>query len=378
MAEAATGFIFTQSGVPVRGSAEYQRIIDSRWKFMEVDQEIEVSFTMPAAGPVEASARYFQETEVMKHKLGFLPAWETDIAGAGGRGGFGGLMWANDQRIIARRLVSTEGRIEETFTGRIRIYNLNILENYEAPKGLPEGLSSPRGPAGIKFLDRDTRGVDVEDNSPVGFSLDTTKKVLAIHKHGLAEINEAFGHTALVTAINTTTDVLTIALPPAGYPYPNDISWFTEEIGRKIAYFSSGMPSPLILNDPYYVIPLTANTIKLAASYENARQGIAINLTTAGTIDSDTVLQGRPGDDDNKIRHDVGYPPTFFLAVTNWEDYYTPQPNHTPEQLIGPIVSNPPTFMRADHQNISFFGVQTIFYGKYGYVILKDPAEIAR
>lgn len=378
MAEEGTGFVFTQSGVPVRGSAEYQRVFDSRWRFMEIDQEVEVTVHFPAADPVDASARYLQEVPIINHNLGFHPAYESDIPDAGGNGGFGGFMWADEKRIFGRRLVSSSGRSEETFTGKIRIYNLPILESYVAPKGLPQGLSSPRGPAGVKFLDENARGANIGSNSPVGFSIDTSKKVLAVHRHGLADINEAFGHTAQVTGINTSTDVITITLPPFGYPYPDDISWFTESLGKRVIYQSSGLPSALSMGQTYFVIPVTPTTIKLAETYERAVQGLAINFTDTGTIDGNTVIQGVPGPDDNKIFHGVGYPPTFFLALVNWEDYYTPIPGYDPGRLIGPIITGPPTFMRADQDNLSFFGVQTVFYGKYGYVVLKDPAEIAR
>lgn len=381
MAEGNTGFIFTQSGVPVRGSADYQRVIDSRWRFMEIAQEVELRAYTPAATPVDYSARYFQEVHLFDHNLGFLPAFETDLPEAGGDGGFAGYLWADEKSIFLRRLINTVGGEERDAIARIRVYNVPILEEYEAPKGLPQGLSSPRGPAGIKFLERRTKGVDISDNSPVGFSVDTTKKALAIHKHGLAEINEAFGHTARVTAVNTTTNVITITVPPVGYPYANDISWF-QQVGRGVAYQNVDFPAPLVGNQTYYVIPLTPTTLQLANSYDNAINGIPIDLTTTGTIAADTTLSGRPGVDDNKIFHEVGYPPTFLLANTNWEDqYYDTAPPTSiwkTKRIVGPLINNPPTFMRADNETISFFGVQAIFYGKYGYIILKDPAEIAQ
>lgn len=376
MAETDAGIIITQSGVPVRGAADYQKVYDSRWKFLEIAFERDVSISLPAvAGVATFNDRYYEKTTIFEHNLGFIPLFETNIPGAASLGSTG-LVWADKKQIFYRRTISTGGQPAETVTGKLRIYNLAVLESYEAPKDFAIGTSSPRSQIGVKFLDGSNPAIDIEDRSPIGFSVDTTKKILSIHRHGRKVINEAIGRLAKVTAIDTATEILTLTGMGAGFPYPNDISWFST-VGAPVTYLPGDFvtyPGGISASTTYYLIPQTSTTVKLASSRANALAGTAINITSGGSLPG--RLTGI-AEDENNIYHGVGYPPTFLLAQTNWEDAYFPMPVQETEEYIGPVLENPPTFMRADKDNLSFFGVQSVFYGIYGYVILKDPAEIA-
>lgn len=378
MAEQDVGVVFTQDGVPIRGAADYQKAFDSRWRFMEVFEERPVRASFAEVAALGSSAdRYWEKVTLFNHNLGFIPLFETSIRAAD----YDNLFveaWADKRRIFIRRMVTNQTAPAETVAGRIRVYNLPAMQEYVAPKGFPQGTSSPKSNTGMKFIDGTVPGVDIEDRSPAGFSVDTTKKILSVHRHGVAQINSSLGHTASVSAINTTSDVLTIGLPPDGYPYPTDISWFNQ-VGRAVNYFPNNgvtFPSPLTTNTTYYIIPVSPTEIKLATTRENALAGIAINLTTTGSLPG--LLQG-VAIDENNIFHGVGYPPTFLIAPTNWQDFYNPFPNDPEtETYLGALLQRPPTFMRADKDNLSFFGVGSVFFGTFAYVFLKDPVEIAR
>ena len=45
----SNGIMISQEGVPVERAADYQKVLDSRWRFMEVAQEIDIKVDIPAA-----------------------------------------------------------------------------------------------------------------------------------------------------------------------------------------------------------------------------------------------------------------------------------------------------------------------------------------
>ncbi len=74
-------------------------------------------------------------------------------------------------------------------------------------------------------------------------------------------------------SINAATDIITVPTNPD--------KWLTGMIVR--ATTSGTLPAPLAINTNYFVIRVSATTIKLATTLANALAGTAINLTTAGT-----------------------------------------------------------------------------------------------
>lgn len=371
-----TGAVFTQSGVPVRGSADYQRVFDSRWKFLEVEFESDIKVVLPAVPGVAIAAEYYERTVIMKHGLGFIPAFEaTDMPS-------GVSIFANKQEVFLRRLILDAGAIEQAVNCTVRIYNLPILEDYVAPKGIPFGTSSPRSTTGIKFLDGKTPGVEVGDDSDAGFSVDTTKKILSIHRHGLADINSYIRHpNAGCSAIDTTTNILTLTPPNPSYTFGEaaDISWL-QTPGAVLIYtpndfatWPGGMANAFGIR--WYSIPIDATHIRLASSYENAIQGIAVDITSTGSLPGIIQATNVVGDNQDAIFHDVGYPPTYLLAPLNRDEVVFYKPNY--ETYIGPMVDYVMAFTKADNKYLYFKGVQSMFGGQYGYIILKDPAEIA-
>lgn len=74
-------------------------------------------------------------------------------------------------------------------------------------------------------------------------------------------------------SINATTDIITVPTNPD--------KWLTGMVVR--ATTSGTLPAPLAINTNYFVIRVSATTIKLATTLANALVGTAINLTTAGT-----------------------------------------------------------------------------------------------
>lgn len=365
MAEGEIGAIFTQQGVSVQGAADYQKVLDSRWRFMEVEIEQLVTVVLPArAATATIADRYFDDITVVDHNLGFFPAFETnDTTNAS--------ILSDGQRVFVRRIVSTGGQPASTLTLKVRVYNLPITTEYVAIKEFVAGSSSPESSVGIEFLDGKAPGVALGDVSPVGFSADTRKKILSIHRHGVQYINPWASNTVNVTAVDTAGDVLTMT------PRSGDFAWFSR-LGQAIKYTPSDfvtMPAPLIFNTTYYVIPLTSTTCKLATTYANALAGIAIDLTTTGALPGIMATVANPSISENVIKHDIGYPPTYQLAQI--------YPNSSfiagaPGENIGPLLNTIPGIVTADNINLAFVGVQNVFTGKFAYIILKDPVELSK
>ena len=116
---------------------------------------------------------------------------------------------------------------------------------------------------------------------PAGYTLASAKDIYTVNSNEGAYANAAAVVTAYQnattktfnggTAVNLTTEVLTITAH--GFV-----------TGQKVIYSNGGGTSitGLTSGTDYYVIKLTANTIKLATTLVNAIAGTAINLTVVG------------------------------------------------------------------------------------------------
>lgn len=85
-------------------------------------------------------------------------------------------------------------------------------------------------------------------------------------------------HTFATTDVNTTTDVITVAINiPTGTP----VSFST----------TTTIPAGLVAGTIYYAINQSSTTIKVATTYANAIAGTAVDITSQGT-GTHTVYQG--------------------------------------------------------------------------------------
>lgn len=385
--EQTTGAIFTQSGAPVRGSADYQRVYDSRWRFMEVEIERDFKMTFPARDIVDFSGAYYDKFLVIKHGLGFVPFFETDFPDQDFTIVGPLSIWADKDKIFVQRFVSSQGAEAQEIEFNVRVYNLPVLHDYEAPKEPPQGLSSPRSDIGIRFIDDNARSVNLAGRSPVGFSVDTKKKILSIHKHGLARLNDWTQKYASVTAINTTTNALSVTENQQSNL--TQAAGWTQQVGTRVRYNPDDFVTyPGGMSDQhYFIIPNGVGSVKLATTIENAKAGIAVDITSTPTGSVPGSLQGMPTDGsyEDSILHDVGYPPTILMAEVNYNQGVSgmagiitnPKPD-VDSLVLGPMLNIILARTSADDKYMTFRGVQAVFGGWYGYVVLKDPAEIAR
>lgn len=180
------GIVFTQNGVPIRRSADYQRVIDSRWRFLEVEKELETTVEIPAiASSGDTTVGYEQKILLLRHNLGFYPLFEASVTLESGSPPFSQnytTVYADQEAIyLFPSYSNSDGQTALTLTVRVRVFNMRLDEEYEAMKEATFGTAPTTEPEfGIKFIDG-TGQSRLEDDSPVGFSIDTSKKIMSIH-----------------------------------------------------------------------------------------------------------------------------------------------------------------------------------------------------
>ncbi len=365
MAGGETGISVAQEGIPIDRAADYQKVLDSRWRFVEVELEIPFSMVIPAQ--TNGGSPFNSDTLISQHSLGFLPAFEAPFTAPGYSVPSRGLVVYSDNRsIFMRQRVFTGVNPAYEVTGTLRVYNVPIIEEYQADKELVSPSSGTIQNIGFRALDGSTPNLGHDSKSPVGYSIDTMKKILSIHKTGLADINSWIRRTGSVTAIDTATDILTMA-DRAG---SEAVSTWITGVGLAMAYFPGDFttyPAPLTGAGTYYTIPIDATHIKLAATYADALIGNAIDLTTAGALPGFLNGTAFPDSNEDKIIHNVGYPPTYLLA---------PLTVSGTSYIIEPLLDLLTARVKATATTLAFKGVQAVFGGRYGYMVLKDPAEL--
>lgn len=183
------GILITQEGIDAKDAQDSQKILDTRWKSLEILEE--VVLTLPTL--VQSSGIQ----EIYKHNLGFLPAFDlydtvldAYVLGAGSTGA--GLI-TDTSRIGFQSFYNDSG-----WSGHkciLRIYNLDPTQEYTAPivKTLPE-KGSVKQSIGIKIA---RGGAEMTEAELSKFSMNTKSKSLQIQRHGLTLANS--GTNFLVT-----------------------------------------------------------------------------------------------------------------------------------------------------------------------------------
>lgn len=371
MAESEYGISISQDGVPVKTAADYQKVLDSRWKFLEVLLERTYTINLPFRA-ARVSGVVAIDTLVTNHGLDDFPAYEAAMV-VTGMGPFDvgyPEVIADKSSIYLRQIHSPNDIAAATVTLTLRVYNLAILQDYLAPKELTTLESGPESDIGFRSLDGTVPNLGPSDQSSVGYSIDTKKKIISVHRTGQIELNMYTFNRIKITALNLTTNTFTFqdntatTLNPAG----DGTAWV--QTGVAMQYQPSDFstyPAPLVFNGTYYMIKVSDTEFKLATSVANAQAGVEIDITSSGAaMPNNAVQQFVSGMD--TVKHDVGYPPTFMIAKVNRE---------TGVRFIGPLMDTILARVVASNTTIKFQGIQSVFSGQYGIVILKDPAEIA-
>jgi hypothetical protein len=382
----SNGIEVTQEGVDVKRASDYQKVLDSRWLFMEVGLEIDTTISVPAMA-LQSSFGY-QRVNIARHGMTrkgdpYVPAFHGSYKVAEVYDSFMQQMElaADDTWIYFYRTYSNgDTPVAWNVHVKAKIYTLPILDAYLAPIEIAPLTGKTKSNIGIRALDGTDSSVDIGESSSHGFSIDTRKKILSIHKVVQKKVNYAFYDSARVTAIDTATDTLTLTIDPTQSVPDGEtstgINWI--ETGHQISYYPSDYvtyPNPLSFAVSPYIIKVDATHIKLALSAADAQAGTAINLTTAGSLPS--MIRRNPLTDDYRIPHDNDYPPSYLFCdiIAN--------PSGSGRAFSGFGVNSLKHFSTtplvfADNKYLYFRGVQAVYISNIALIILKDPLEVAQ
>lgn len=383
----ANGIAITQEGIDVENASDYQKVLDSRWLFFEVAGDFEEAVTIPDLGTPTSSG--FQRVNIVRHNMTkggrpFVPAfhsgWKRNEAFVNSNDSYtyslSGVAADDTWIYFYRRYIS--GLIAPAFTLTVsaKVYNIPILESYLAPAEIaPDTFKQDTG-IGVRALDGSNATTTVAGHASTGYSIDTRKKILSIHKVAQKEVNYQFYDTARVTAVDTTTNTFTLVNNPNAQKYPDghysELSWI--QTGVSVAYFPSDyvtFPAPLTMSSTQYIIKVDDTHIKFAATLADAYAGNAIDITTTGTTPAFIRNNGTP--DSSRIAHDNNYPPSYMFCSIIENNY------GGAGQAVKPLyhVSWVPLVM-ADNTYLYFRGVQAIYMDHISVIIIKDPIEVAR
>jgi hypothetical protein len=193
----SNGIIISQSGVSVETAADYKKSLDSRWRVLEVEYYGSVDITVPSILPnsTTQSEQFNQKIILFTHGLGFYPLFEISselIAGTPSdvqtdSDEYQVVVYADEQCIYFFPFYQWDyGQNQVTFRFNYRIYNLDITNQYIATTGTFLGDSTSDSKFGVRIVDDSGLG-NANQDSLLGLSLDTTKKILGIQ----AVINQA-------------------------------------------------------------------------------------------------------------------------------------------------------------------------------------------
>lgn len=386
----ANGIAITQEGIDVENASDYQKVLDSRWLFFEVAMDIEETISVPSLGV--PATRGFQRINIVRHGCTrdgrpFVPAfhsgWKRDEAFVDNDDSYtythmSGVAADDEYIYFYREYISGFNAPAFTVHVKAKIYNIPILDDYLAPIEIAPDTFKQDTRIGVRALDGTDSTAKITGHSSTGFSIDTRKKILSIHKVAQKLVNYQFYDTALVTAIDTATNIITLANDPEAQSYPDghfsELTWIAT--GLPVDYFPDDYvtyPSPLVFASPTppYIIKIDDTHIKLAATQADAFAGNAIDITTTGSLPA--FIRNNGSADNERIAHDNNYPPSYMFCGVIDNNI------NGVGQAVKPLyhVSWIPLVM-ADNEYLYFRGVQAAYMDHIAVIIIKDPIEVAR
>lgn len=192
------GIAVAYNGTPINLASDYSKSIDSRWKFLEVAFENTVDIEIPAIASSGSNVNNrSQRFQIVNHGLGFYPLFEVSVVLFKGTLAGGSFPSQSINTVLSDKenlylfpyFDNIDGQNAVTARVIYRVYNLDISQSYTAIVESASSASATKNPMGVKFLDG-SESIDIDDDSPVGFSIDTTKKTLSVHSVQIVDFDD--------------------------------------------------------------------------------------------------------------------------------------------------------------------------------------------
>jgi len=169
------GMVFSQSGVPVEYSEDYQRTVDTRWKPVGIVAEYDVDLTLPQVYTLEF-------VKILDHNLGYIPAFvaprQTDYLYPSPQSSpIGATMFYADDTSIYYLRNGKGCRV----VGKFYLYDFPINKEYDTGYRGTTMARTTRTDFGVKFSD----GYEVNNTDENQLSLNTNIKNLSLAKVGI-------------------------------------------------------------------------------------------------------------------------------------------------------------------------------------------------
>ena len=161
-----------------------------------------------------------------------------------------------------------------------RVYTVTLPYVVQGVQGLidfVDGYAARLEDNGIRVNDSSAREIDPTTGRLVSWQTETERAIAKIYT-GIGKSNTSikqYGNTYeyAIQDVTQLADVFEI----------KGVSELPFQLAQEVYMFTTGVvPAGLVLNTPYYVIPLTATSFQLASTPENAYDDIAINVTSEG------------------------------------------------------------------------------------------------
>ena len=182
------GIIFTQEGIPIKQSSDYQRVLDTRWKTMEIafEKYVDISYENWVTGR--------NNIEVFIHGFNYLPAFEffqdkdtlegntTVLAGQHVSDYIIGTV---DKIFVPIFKLAGDPSTALRVKGFLRIYRVDITGDYKAPSTSSRSTLPIKSKYGVKIIDSDDGYKDFDSREVYKYLQNSKEKTLGIHQHGV-------------------------------------------------------------------------------------------------------------------------------------------------------------------------------------------------
>lgn len=193
------GAAISEQGVPLAQASDDQKVIDTRWKTLDILYDYTYSNTVALTMVSHFNTNYI---EISTHNLGYLPAFDYEILSYTLTDPSATVAWFafadNVNVYLVPQIISLQANVSLTVSVAVRVYALNITQFYQAPNVQAISTANPSSTGfGIEFI-KPADASPVIINNPINeYSFNTQLHPLNILQNGTYTIPSG-GTTILI------------------------------------------------------------------------------------------------------------------------------------------------------------------------------------